>query len=306
VGRPWITRRLADGKPALYYRAPVPGGVLFAMKRGIGPRALLLHGGPGMGAESALGLLDELIDTVEGVLPQQRGLEPSVVAGSRDIETHVADEIALLDFLGWDEAWLIGHDWGGLLAMHIAVAHPERVTGLILIGTLGAIPDGGSGALVENLVARLTPEERARLDPLVARQAAGDDDPNLWAEIMAILWPSYYHDHRLRPVELPRIETPVDGEPATIVSIASHFEAGTLVDGLPSYSGPALFLHGDDDPLPSRVATETAALITGARVEILEATGHYPWFERPGVVRDAVTRFLADATPNQTSAEVDD
>src|SRR6478609_2115572 len=112
------------------------------MKRGSGPRAVLLHGGPGLGAESILGLLDELIDTVEGILPQQRGMEPSLTSGPRDIETHVADEIALL----------------------------------------GAVPEGGSGALVENLVARLTPDERARLDPLVARQAAGDQDPALWEE----------------------------------------------------------------------------------------------------------------------------
>ena len=34
--------------------------------------------------------------------------------------------------------------------MHIAVAHPERVTGLILIETLGALPDGGSDELVAN------------------------------------------------------------------------------------------------------------------------------------------------------------
>jgi proline iminopeptidase len=295
VGRPWVTRRLADGKPALYYRAPVPGGVIFAMKRGSGPRALLLHGGPGLGAESILGLLDELMDTVEGVVAQQRGLEPSVVTGPRDVETHVADEIALLDFLGWDKAWLIGHDWGGHLAMHIAVAHPDRVAGLVLIGTLGAVPDGGSGALVENLVARLTAEERSRLDPLVARQGGGDQDPALWGNIMAILWPSYYHDHSMRPVELPRIEAPLAGEAGTVASIAQHFDDATLVRGLPSYEGPALLIHGDDDPLPSSVAVETAALIRGARVEIVDRCGHYPWLERPGVVRAAVEAATTEA-----------
>ena len=300
MARPWITRRLADGKPALYYRAPVPGGVIFAMKRGSGPRAVLLHGGPGLGAESILGLLDELIDTVEGILPQQRGMEPSLTSGPRDIETHVADEIALLDFLEWDRSWLIGHDWGGHLAMHMAVAHPERVAGLVLIGTLGAVPDGGSGALVENLVARLTPDERARLDPLVARQAAGDQDPALWEEVMSILWPSYYHDHSMRPVELPRIEPPLAGEPGTLASIAEHFEAGTLARGLPSFAGPALFLHGDDDPLPASASVESAALIADAEVETIEDCGHYPWLERPGAVRAAVERFLAKSDPGES------
>src|SRR6476469_1555184 len=124
----------------------VPGGRIFATRRGAGPAALLLHGGPGIGAEYL----------INGVLPQQRGLEPSTLEGPRDVETHVADMIAVLDGLGWDRAWLIGHAWGGHLAMHIAVAHPERVTGLILFETLGAVPDGGGAELVVNMVARLT------------------------------------------------------------------------------------------------------------------------------------------------------
>jgi pimeloyl-ACP methyl ester carboxylesterase len=237
--------------------------------------------------------MDELVDTVEVVVAQQRGLEPSTIAGPRDIETHVADQIALLDFLGWEAAWLIGHDWGGHLAMHLAVAHPERVKGLILVGTLGAVPDGGSGALVENLVARLDPDERARLDPLVARQASGDDDPATWEEITRILWPSYNHDHSiLTPVELPRIEQPVPDTPTTVSSIAEHFERETLVRGLPRFAGPALLLHGDDDPLPASAAAETAALIPGARLEIIEGCGHFPWIERPGVVKASVRAFL--------------
>jgi len=286
---------LADGRPALYYRAPVPDGIVYAMKRGSGPRALLLHGGPGLGAESAFGLLDELIDSVEMAVAQQRGLEPSTLAGPRDIETHVSDQIALLDFLEWERAWLIGHDWGGHLAMHLAVAHPERVEGLVLVGTLGAVPDGGSGALVENLVARLGPGERARLDALMARQASGEDDPNLWPEITRILWPSYNHDHTIpTPEELPRIERSVPGTPTTVESIADQFERGTLVDGLPRYEGPALLLHGDDDPLPASASLETAALIPKSRLEIIEACGHFPWIERPGVVRTAVRAFLGE------------
>ena len=173
----------------------VPGGEIFATRRGSGPGAIFLHGGPGVGAEMLIGLVEELDGLVNGVLPQQRGLYPSTLEGPRDVETHVADEIALLDQLGWERAWLIGHSWGGHLAMHIAVAHPERVTGLILIETLGALPDGGSSGLVENMVGRLTADERAELDALIARQAEGDDDPTLMARILMTLWPSYSYVH---------------------------------------------------------------------------------------------------------------
>ena len=203
----------------------------------VGPAAIYLHGGPGIGAEHLMGLVEEVDGLFNGVLPQQRGLSPSTLEGPRDIETHVADEIALLDQLGWERAWLIGHAWGGHLAMHIAVAHPERVTGLILIETLGAIPDGGSNELVANLVARLTPEERTALDELMARQAAGDDDPVLMHKIFMTLWPSYSYIHgNVLPPGSLRLEIPIPGEETTMESVAAHFEAGTLERGLPGWT----------------------------------------------------------------------
>ena len=275
----------------------VPGGEIFATRRGMGggPPALLLHGGPGIGAEDLVGLVEELDGLIDGVLPQQRGLEPSTLEGPRDVETHVADAIAILDHLGWERAWLIGHSWGGHLALHIAVAHPERTAGLILIGTLGAVPDGGSAELVANMVARLTPEERAELDALMARQAEGDDDPNLMDKIFMTLWPSYSYVHGdVLPLSSLRLERPLVGEPDTMASVRAHFEAGTLERGLPTLDLPALLLHGEGDPMPSSASFGTAALIRGARVQIIDRAGHFPWLERRGDVRSMVAAFLAE------------
>jgi len=274
---------------------PVEGGEIFATRRGAGPAAVFLHGGPGVGAETIIGLVEELDGLVNGALPQQRGLYPSTLEGPRDVETHVADEIALLDTLGWDRAWLIGHSWGGYLAMHIAVAHPERVTGLIVIETLGALPDGGSNELVSNLVARLTPEERTSLDELVERQTAGDDDPALMAKILMTLWPSYSYIHgNVLPPNSLRLEIPLDGEPTTMDSVAAHFAAGTLERGLPALDMPVLLIHGEGDAMPVTSTTDTAALIQGSRVEIVPEAGHFPWLERRGYFRTVVESFLGE------------
>jgi pimeloyl-ACP methyl ester carboxylesterase len=278
---------------------PVPGGEIFATRRGIEPPglppALLLHGGPGMGAEYLVRLVEELDGVIDGVLPQQRGLEPSTLDGPRDIETHVADGVAVLDRLGWDRAWLIGHSWGGLLAMHLAVAHPGRVRGLILFDTLGALPDGGRAALAANLVDRLRPADRARLDALVARQASGDDDPTLVAQMLTVLWASYSFEYDAVPAPRPlRLEVPLPDVPDTMASVEAHWTAGTLERGLPALDMPVLLVHGVADPLPSSASVETAALIPGARLELLERSGHFPWVERKGDVRPIVEAFLAE------------
>jgi proline iminopeptidase len=278
---------------------PVPGGEIFATRRGNEvpdrPRALLLHGGPGMGAEYLVHLIEELEDVIDGVLPQQRGVEPSTLEGPRGVDAHVADEIAVLDHLGWDRAWLIGHSWGGLLAMHLAVAHPERVRGLVLFDTMGAVPDGGGAALSANLVARLEPGERRYLDELIARQDRGDDDPMLVAEMLVTLWPSYSYAHgNVLPPRPLRLEVPLPNVPDTMESVRAHWAAGTLERGLPTLDLPALLIHGVADPLPSSVSVETAALIPGARLELIERSGHFPWLERRGDIRPIVEAFLAE------------
>jgi pimeloyl-ACP methyl ester carboxylesterase len=293
-----VDRSAEDPMGFVALTVAVPGGEIFATRRGEGegPPALLLHGGPGMGAEYLVGLVEELDGLIDGVLPQQRGLEPSTLVGPRDVETHVADAIAVLDHLGWERAWLIGHSWGAHLAMHIAVAHPERARGIIGIETLGAIPDGGAAALNEALVARLTPDERARLDDLLASQAEDDADPVLVREIYMALWPSYAYIHgNVLPPQTLRLELPLEDQPGTMASVHAHFEAGTLERGLPRLGLPALFLHGEGDPLPVSASVDTAALIPGARVQVIEEAGYFSWLERPGVIRAAVESMLQGA-----------
>ncbi len=275
----------------------VTGGELFSTRRdGDGPPAVVLHMGPGLGAEMNIGIVEELDGVFETAFPQQRGLSPSTLAGPRDVETHVADEIALLDHLGWERAWFVGHGWGGHLAMHVAVAHPERVSGLILLATLGAIPDGGVAALNEALVGRLTPEERARLDSLLERHVAGDEDPTLMREIYGTIWPSYSPVHgNVAPPGTIRLEQPIPDEPDTMTSVRAHFETGTLEKGLPRLDVPALLIHGDGDPMPLTATTQTAELLAGSAVRTVEGAGHFPWVERRGVIREMVVEFLATA-----------
>ncbi len=223
----------------------VPGGEIFATRRGMGegPPVLLLHGGPGIGAENLVSLVEELDGIVDGVLPQQRGLEPSTLEGPRDVETHVADAIAVLDHLGWERAWLIGHSWGGHLGMHIAVAHPDRVAGLIALETLGAIPDGGSDALMVNMVARLTPDERADLDKLIEAQVAGEDDPDIMFKIYVTLWPSYSAVHgEVLPFSSLRLEAADRGRAGHHDLRASPFQTEDA-GARPAQAGPSRAVH---------------------------------------------------------------
>lgn len=58
-------------------------------------------------------------------------------AGGYTTAEGVSDLLAAIDALGLDAVTVVGHGWGGTLAMHLAIAHPDRVTSLVVAGTAG-------------------------------------------------------------------------------------------------------------------------------------------------------------------------
>jgi pimeloyl-ACP methyl ester carboxylesterase len=273
------------------FRAAVSGGEIVGWVQGSGPPALLLHGGPGL-SDYLADLAAELDPVLTVARYQQRGLAPSVEEGDRTVEGHVADAVAVLDALGWDRAWVIGHSWGGHLAMHLAVAHPERLLGMVIFDALGAMPDGGAQALGTNLMARLPDAERARVEAYYEREEAGGGTAAESLEALRILWPSYF-GNPATATPMPEMRMDLGGHLQTWPSVKAHFEAGTLERGLPKLRMPALVLHGAASPLPASEAERTAALITGASLSLLDGIGHFAWIEEPGSVRREVEAFLA-------------
>jgi pimeloyl-ACP methyl ester carboxylesterase len=277
--------------PEHEFRAPAEGGSIVGWRSDdAGPPALLLHGGPSL-SEYLESLATELDGAMTTVRYQQRGLPPSVVDGPKDVDAHVADAVAVLNALGWERGWLVGHSWGGHLAMHLAVAHPERVLGLVILDTLGAVADGGTAALGPNLMAELSDEDRARAQELDARDDRGEASEADRREMMSLLWPYYFGDPSAAP-PMPDFRFHTSGA-ETWASIFSHFERGTLERGLPGLDMPVLITHGERSPIPLVEAARTAALMPNARLFVHEGRGHWPWLEEPGIVRRLVSELLS-------------
>jgi len=271
------------------FEVAIDGGMLRGHRGGTGAPALLLHGGaavPDYMAECAA-VLDGLFATIRYT---QRGTPPSEAGPPYTIESHAADAVAVLDALGIDRAWAIGHSWGGHLALHLAHLHEDRLLGLLLIDPLGADPT----VFVEldaNLRRGMTDGERARVDEIEERRRGGAVAEADLLERFRLVWPHYFA-RRERAIPPPK-HVGVQSSIETNRSIAAHFEAETLVFGLPGVALPARFVHGADDPMPVVSTERTAALLEDARVETIPHAGHFPWLEQPEGFRAAVERVLA-------------
>ena len=144
-----------------------------------GRGVLLLHGFPQFSLEWTA-QLQALGDAgLRVVAPDQRGYAP----GNRPAEVSaygmdelVADALAMLDALGWDRVDLVGHDWGGSVAWHVAGRHPERVRSLTAVSTphprafTAAIDSGGEQIAKSAYFA--TFREASAEDVLLAEDAA--------------------------------------------------------------------------------------------------------------------------------------
>lgn len=74
------------------------------------------------------------------IAPDQRGYGRTVLpTGLKDEDFdifHLADDlIGLLDHYGIEKAVFCGHDWGGFVVWHMAIAHPDRVAGVASVCT---------------------------------------------------------------------------------------------------------------------------------------------------------------------------
>ena len=271
------------------FTAAVDGGQVSGWVVGDGVPVLLLHGGPGMSYDYLEDLVDELGPGYRIASFQQRGLAPSMLDGPFDIDTHLADVSAVLGALDWPTVYVVGHSWGGHLAYHVAVALPERTSGVLALDPLGGVGDGGEEEFAAEMVARVPEENRARAAEFDARAQAGEGTEEDKLESLRLFWPAYYADGDSAPA-MPPLSLSVPAYAECFDSIRERLPA--LEAALPTVSVPVGVVAGGRSPIPVSAAHDTAAVIPGAWVEVVEGAGHFPWFERPGSVRAALARLV--------------
>jgi pimeloyl-ACP methyl ester carboxylesterase len=272
------------------FTVATPSGQLSGWISGEGPHVLVVHGGPGMNYDYLDDAVTELAARYTVATFQQRGLAPSTTEGEYTIDEAVADVAAVLDGLGWDTAYVMGHSWGGHLVFHVAAAIPERVAGVLSVDPLGAVGDGGAEAFGAELIARLPEADQERARILAEKDATGESTMEDDLEGLALVWPSYYGDPAAAPVMPP-------------VSLSQHANRALWADlqarlpeleaSLPSITVPVGVLVGAQSPMPPSAGTDSADRIPGAWSHVEPGAGHFVWHEAPGCVLAALDRLVA-------------
>ncbi len=268
------------------FSAPTLVGDLGGWLAGAGSPVLVLHGGPGLGYEYMDPVCDELRSDFQVATFQQRGLEPSSVEGPFTIAQAISDVVSVIDALGWSRAFVVGHSWGGHLALRFTAAHPERLLGTLAVDPIGVVGDGGTASFETELLARVPKDRLERLHELRARQQAGEATPTETREARAITWPFYFADPENVP-PMPQLRSSTEAFTGLAGEMASGTDevAAALATGVVSYS----ILAGGASPIPwGQAARSSSELSPTATLTIVPSAGHFVWHEAPGCVRRAL------------------
>lgn len=211
------------------------------------------------------------------------GLTGPAADGDYRMEAYVRSVIGVLDTLGVPRAVIGGNSLGGGIAWHVAVAHPDRVAGLILVDAVGypfvsaSVPLGFRLArmpVLSLLIQRILP--RAVVEESV-RNVMGDPS-RATPELV-----QRYYDLTRRA-----------GNRAALAARFRQSDGDTDTTAIRSLRVPTLVLWGGRDRLiPPENAARFGRDIAGSRVVMFPDLGHVPHEEDPAATLAAARQFLA-------------
>jgi len=253
---------------------------------GRGRPLVLLHGLTGH-RDDFRERMSDLADVGRLIAPDLRGHGDFTQTGrpeSFTFERMVADLVALLDALDVDSCDLLGHSFGGMLALRFVLAHPERVDSLILMDTAPFSPGAYTVAMFEKGGAIARERGMAFLQELVERSARDATHPSASDRQTAKWSDRYWAHHRVRYGAM---------DPEGYATLGLLMVTQTPVtERLGEIACPTTILVGADDTefLAGADALE-AGIAHAVRVTLPDA-GHHPQMENPSAWLAAVRDHL--------------
>ena len=289
-----------DDRPAypLANLLELPGGRLAEWEAiGTGEPLLWIEGGPGLPAHLARPDVRLFADRFRSHLVNAPGCGRSSPPADYGLDAHVAWFDAVRRTLNLGPVTVMGHSWGGLVALALALAVPDAVSRLVLIdGYAGeaSIADDVASAERERALDRV--RHQPWFEQAIAAFGAEAATSRELDEQFAACWPLYFanaegaessfHIDRLGREERWNIDAARAWDPEPPVN---------LLPELPAIRCPTLVFAGEHDficgPAWNRPIAEA---IPGSVYAEIPGVGHFPQYEAPGTFRRNLLGWLGD------------
>jgi len=266
---------------------------------GHGYNLVLMHGGPSADLYTLMAF-KPCSDQFTLVFYDHRcnGRSEGADVSTMTMENLTADADALRLALGFEQWAVLGHSFGGYVALEYALRYPHSLSHLVLLDT-GAENSWAQENSPKVLAQRgFSPE----IVDLCRRYFNGLIEPkDVFPSLMKL---SDAYNPYTSLSQLPRmlywgLKTKM--RPETFIYSETHFLKGwTIRDRLGEIRVPTLVMAGRQDFIfPPEHQQELAAMIPNARLVLIDRAGHNPHDEQPTQTLKAVSEFLADTNSSR-------
>jgi pimeloyl-ACP methyl ester carboxylesterase len=192
---------------------------------------------------------------------------------------------ALLDVhaeLKFAKAILIGLSWGGMVAMRMALQHPDKVKALGLLDTSAG---------------REIPKNRVKYRLMVAFTRRYGIPPRMIEREMLpqFFGPTYAREHREEALAYMRAGAGFDRDGVARAALAVLIKRGSVEERLGRIGAPSLVLCGADDAATPPFRSEAIARsIPGSKYVVIQGAGHMSAIEAPQAVNAQLVPFVRE------------
>lgn len=271
---------------------------LFYETLGQGNPVIVLHGGPGLSYEYLMPQMGKLAENNLVIFYDQRGSGRSQGGDSTaniTVDMFVKDVDAVRKHFGFKKVSILGHSWGGFLAMQYAIAHPESIDKLILLNSLPATSED-TKLFLQEWSKRMAPfmEDLEKIKASIEFIAG---DPATMETYLKMIFRTYCAvDQKVDDLNLQMSSQ----EGKNWVKTSDAF-GGTLftqpfdlTETLKKLPCKTLIVHGDKDPIPVLTAKHLHDNIPHSQFVVIQNCGHFPYVEQPEHLFSILDAFLLE------------
>ncbi len=273
----------------------INGSDVYYKTIGEGEPLLVIHGGPVLDHSYFLPHLESLAKDYQLIFYDQRACGKSSIeidSATMNLAGFVDDIEQIRQKLGFEKLNVLGHSWGGLVAMKYAVAHNDKIDRLILSNSMAP---SSLDWQKENLEAakNIDPDDQRRLDNIVSSGLIRSANATPYIkEMMLLSFKSQMFDRT--NIDQLDLFIPNDFQQRSAVFglLSPDLASYNLYTDLKKVTVPTLIIFGESEVAVKLHAQKMTDAFPNAQLSVISSSGHFPFIENRKTFVKVVNKFL--------------
>lgn len=293
---PWFCAHSQDHDLKKGTLMDINGTQLFVKSAGSGEPVIVIHGGPVLDHSYLFPHLKTALDKYRLIFYDQRlSGRSSAHVDSADIRlsTFIEDIESLRTKLKLEQIHVLGHSWGGLLAMKYAIKYPSHIKKLMLVNSMA--PTSELWQKEESvLAAASTTADSLQRQKIIQSPLFSENPPLAIEKLLELSFKQQFYNPE--KAELLDLYVPEDymARSRLFSNLMVDISNYDLRDELKNLTIETLVIYGSSEPAATISGPALKNLIPNSRLTIIENSGHFPFIEQPGTFRQTIIDFLTE------------